>query len=68
MDSNVESRIDSVMNTDPEFDRHEKTVYSDVGLIVLGKLVEKVSGKPLDQYVDSLLFDPHFTKLLLLFT
>ena len=54
----MESRIDSVMNTDPEFDRHEKTVYSDVGLIVLGKLVEKVSGKPLDQYVDSLLFDP----------
>ena len=58
MDSNVESRIDSVMKTDPEFDRHEKTVYSDVGLIVLGILIEKVSGKPLNQYVDSLLFDP----------
>ena len=28
----------------------ERFVYSDVGFLILGRLVEKVSGRPLDQF------------------
>ncbi len=35
-----------------------KYVYSDLGLIILQKLVEKVSGKPLNEYVDDLFYKP----------
>lgn len=44
----------------------EKFIYSDVGFIILGKLVEKVSGKPLDQFAAERVFqaagmtDAHF--------
>ena len=33
-------------------------LYSDVGFVVLGELVEKVSGMPLDQYAQSYVFGP----------
>jgi len=36
----------------------EKFVYSDVNYLVLGKLVERISGKPLDQFAREALFDP----------
>ena len=32
--------------------------YSDLGFMLLGYIVEKVSGKPLDQFVDSALYKP----------
>ena len=35
-----------------------RMVYSDLGLIVLGKLVEKVTGMPLDQYLAKNVFEP----------
>lgn len=35
-----------------------KFIYSDVGFIVLGKLVEKVSGKPLDVFAAERIFGP----------
>ncbi|AMV39897.1 exo-beta-N-acetylmuramidase NamZ domain-containing protein [Planctomyces sp. SH-PL62] len=35
-----------------------KFIYSDVGFIILGKLVEKVSGKPLDEFADERVFGP----------
>ncbi len=35
----------------------EKFVYSDIGFIVLGEIVERVSGKPLDQFVRETQFD-----------
>ena len=46
------------MNTEPQFELEEKVVYSDVGLITLGKLVEEVAQIPLDLIVDSLVFNP----------
>ncbi|MBC8346445.1 MAG: serine hydrolase [Candidatus Marinimicrobia bacterium] len=58
IDSSSEVRLDSVFNTEPEIGIAEKTVYSDVGLITLGKLLEKVSGISLDKLVDSLIFNP----------
>lgn len=36
----------------------DKFRYSDVGFIVLGKLVERVSGKPLNEFVRDEIFDP----------
>ena len=35
-----------------------KYLYSDLGLILLQRVVEKVSGQPLDAYVDSKIFRP----------
>ncbi|MEO2184943.1 MAG: serine hydrolase, partial [bacterium] len=58
MDSSIEGRLDSLYNSDPETKIGEKVVYSDIGLIMLGKLVENVSGVSLDKYVDSLIFQP----------
>ena len=36
----------------------EKFAYTDVGFIVLGKLVQRVSGKPLDQFAREEIFEP----------
>ncbi len=36
----------------------EKFAYTDVGFIVLGKLVERVSGQPLDEYARDVLYQP----------
>lgn len=36
----------------------EKTVYSDLGMILLGKVVEKVAGEPLDTFVKRHIFNP----------
>lgn len=38
--------------------RPSKTVYSDVGYILLGLIVERVTHKPLDQFVDEILIRP----------
>ena len=58
MDNNIQTRLDSIMNTEPEIGLNEKTVYSDVGLIVLGKIIESVSLQSLDAFVDSVIFNP----------
>jgi CubicO group peptidase (beta-lactamase class C family) len=36
----------------------EKVIYSDIGFILLGKIVERVSGKSLDQFVADEIFIP----------
>jgi len=36
----------------------DSTVYSDLGFITLGKIVEKVTGKPLDEFVAGEFFTP----------
>ena len=58
MDGDAQTRLDSVMNTEPQFGLEKKMVYSDVGLITLGKLVEAVAKMPLDLLVDSLVLKP----------
>jgi CubicO group peptidase (beta-lactamase class C family) len=42
------------LQTDPG----TRFVYSDVGFIVLGELVERVSGKPLDRFAKENVFEP----------
>ena len=58
MDGKIQTRLDSVFNTEPIYGLGDSTVYSDVGLITLGKLVERISGSSLDEFVDSLIFKP----------
>ena len=58
MDEYKESVLDSIYNTEPVYDLEEKTVYSDVGIITLGKIVEKVSLKSLDIYVEENILGP----------
>lgn len=36
----------------------EKIVYSDTGMILLGEIVRRVSGKPLDQFVQTEIYRP----------
>ncbi len=58
MDSNEETRIDSVLKTLSDYAPGDTTVYSDIGLISLGKLIEAVSGETLDDYVQKQIFLP----------
>ncbi|MCB9232420.1 MAG: serine hydrolase [Bacteroidia bacterium] len=36
----------------------QRVVYSDLGLIIMGRIIEKVSGTSLDHYVDSVFYQP----------
>jgi len=58
IEGTAETRIDSVFNTGLIFSPGDTTVYSDIGMIILGKLVEKLAGKPLDEYVAEEIFKP----------
>ncbi len=42
----------------PEQTPGEKFIYSDVGFLILGRLVEKVSGQSLDEFSRATIFDP----------
>lgn len=50
--------LDSVYVTGLVYATGDSTVYSDLGLITMGKIIEGVSGKSLDAYVDSVFFKP----------
>lgn len=54
----AESVMDSIYAVSPIRKPADTTIYSDLGFILLGKLVENVSGTRLDQYVDSVFFKP----------
>ena len=58
IEGSYESRLDSVFNTEPVIGLNDSTIYSDIGLIVLGKVVESVAKKSLSAYVDSVVFNP----------
>ena len=50
--------INDIYNTEPIKAIKDTMIYSDVGAIILGKLVERVSGLSLDKFTDSLIFKP----------
>ena len=52
------SAIDSVAATPLVARPGDTTIYSDLGMITLGRLVEKLGGMPLDAYVRREFFDP----------
>jgi len=50
--------LDSVYHSELIYNPGDSTVYSDFGFIVLGKIVEKITGMPLDRYVAQTFFEP----------
>ncbi|MBI3766290.1 MAG: serine hydrolase [Ignavibacteriales bacterium] len=50
--------LDSVYQTEMMYKPGDSTVYSDFDFILLGKIIERVTGVPLDRYVDSTFFKP----------
>lgn len=50
--------LDSVYNSELLYSPGDSTVYSDFGFIVLGKIVEKITGMTLDRYVAQTFFHP----------
>ena len=50
--------LESIYNTEPIRMVGDTMIYSDVGAIILGELVEKVSGLSLNKFTDSLVFEP----------
>lgn len=53
-----EQIIEGIMNLEPKYEKNSKIVYSDLGFIVLGLIVEKISKMPLDQFSKKYIFDP----------
>ena len=50
--------LDSIFATPLQYRTGDTTIYSDLGLITIGKVIEKITGTTLDNYVDSVFFKP----------
>ncbi len=48
--------LDSVYQTETIYRAGDSTLYSDFDFILLGKVIEKVTGKPLDGYINDTFF------------
>ena len=48
----------SVFNEPPDFGPGERWVYSDLGYVLLGVIIEKVSGKPYPEFLADRIFTP----------
>lgn len=55
---NPEEIFNEICDSKLEYKTGSKMVYSDLGMIVLGRLVEKVSGKRLDEFMKESLWQP----------
>lgn len=55
---NRDEMMNMVIQTPLEYEPGTKTVYSDVDYILLGFIVEKVSGQRLDEYVKENFYEP----------
>ena len=56
--STAEEVINDIMNLTPEQEPGSKYVYSDLGMITLQQIIERISGKSLDKFLDENLFTP----------
>lgn len=56
--STAEEVINDIMNLTPEQQPGSKYVYSDLGMITLQKVIEKITGKTLDVFLSENLFKP----------
>ena len=55
---NEEEVIQDILKTPLEYEPGSKTVYSDLGMILMGKIIEKISGKRLDDFCKDEIFNP----------
>lgn len=53
-----EQALDSVYQTETIYRTGDSTVYSDFDFILLARIIERISGATLDDYVDSVFFEP----------
>ncbi len=58
MDCSVEARWDSVYDSKIYYKPGDSTKYSDIGLMLMGKIVEKISGMPQNEYLKKHVFAP----------
>lgn len=56
--TSAEQLLDSVYASPLIYSTGDSTIYSDLGLITLGKVIEQVTGTALDRYVDKEFFFP----------
>ncbi len=56
--STAEEVINDIMNLELNSEPGEKYVYSDLGMITLQKVIEKITQKPLDKFLTENLFIP----------
>ena len=56
--SNETELIDYIMNVDLKYEKNTKIVYSDLGYILLGFVVERISGVKLDEFARQNIFIP----------
>lgn len=54
---NAKEELAAIMNCEPEFAPGQKHLYSDLGMIVLQKVIEKITKQPLDQYLKTHLYN-----------
>ncbi|MFQ5723732.1 MAG: glycoside hydrolase family 3 N-terminal domain-containing protein [Terriglobia bacterium] len=55
---NRQELLQSLYDLPLEYPPGSRAVYSDLGIILLGELLQRVSGQPLDRFVRENLFDP----------
>ena len=53
-----EELFEKIFNVELKYERHSNIVYSDIGFILLGLIVENISGMPLDEFAKKYVFDP----------
>ncbi|MCF7833273.1 MAG: serine hydrolase [Candidatus Marinimicrobia bacterium] len=58
MDCTVEARWDSVFQSELKTKPGAQTVYSDIGLMIMGKIVESITGMPQNEYLEKTIFAP----------
>ncbi|MDD2181319.1 MAG: serine hydrolase [Bacilli bacterium] len=52
-----EDYLNLILNTDKEVERHSRAIYSDIGFIILGVLIEKITGETLDSLANNQIFN-----------
>ncbi|MFC4736969.1 serine hydrolase domain-containing protein [Bacillus daqingensis] len=53
-----QTRWDAIYNTAPQEEPGEAYIYSDLNMILLGQVIEAVSGETLDTYMEEAIFEP----------
>lgn len=56
--SSPKQTLDRVRDMPLEFTPGEKFVYSNSGYVLLGRIIEKVSGKPYEHFLPEIIFEP----------
>ncbi len=53
-----EETLQRIFSEPLEYERRSESRYSDLGIILTGKIIEKISGMPLDQFCAKNIFEP----------